>query len=331
MTTPRTMRAAVLAAPRNFTVETVPVPEPGQGEMRLRLHGCGVCASNLPPWEGRPWFNYPYEPGVLGHESWGVVDAHGPEVGPDAPAIGTVVASLGTKAYAEYALVASHQVLPLPASLANGAPFPGEPLACAVNIYERAAVPDEPTTIAVVGVGFLGALLIQMAVRRGHHVVAVAHRPWSQEAARRAGAQTVIADDGPGERWRAVEQVKEAVGDALCPIVIEATGKQDPLDLASELTGEMGRLVIAGYHQDGLRQVNMQLWNWRGLDVINAHERVLERYQTGMVKAVALAEQGIIDPAPLLTHALPLEQINDALVLTHDRPDGFLKAWIKFA
>ena len=55
--------------------------------------------------------------------------------------------------------------------------------------------------------------------------------------------------------------------------MIEAVGKQWPLDLAAELTREGGRLVIAGYHQDGPRQVNMQLWNWRGFDVANAHER----------------------------------------------------------
>jgi len=54
--------------------------------------------------------------------------------------------------------------------------------------------------------------------------------------------------------------------------VIEAAGQQWPLDLATELTRERGRLIIAGYHQDGPRQINMQLWNWRGLDVINAHE-----------------------------------------------------------
>ena len=69
----------------------------------------------------------------------------------------------------------------------------------------------------------------------------------------------------------------ELTGGRFCDVVIEAVGKQWPLDLAAELAGERGRLIIAGYHQDGLRQVNMQLWNWRGLDVINAHQRDLHR------------------------------------------------------
>jgi hypothetical protein len=41
----------------------------------------------------------------------------------------------------------------------------------------------------------------------------------------------------------------------------------------AELTARGAGSIVAGYHQDGPRQVNMQLWNWRGLDVINAHER----------------------------------------------------------
>lgn len=70
-----------------------------------------------------------------------------------------------------------------------------------------------------------------------------------------------------------VEQVVDWTGGDGCDCVIEATGKQAPLDLASRLPRVRGRLVIAGYHQEGTRTVDMQHWNWRGLDVINAHER----------------------------------------------------------
>ena len=50
-----TMRAAVIAAPGEVRVEQVPRPEPAPGEVRVRVEGCGVCASNLPLWEGMPW------------------------------------------------------------------------------------------------------------------------------------------------------------------------------------------------------------------------------------------------------------------------------------
>jgi threonine dehydrogenase-like Zn-dependent dehydrogenase len=108
--------------------------------------------------------------------------------------------------------------------------------------------------------------------------------------------------------------------------VIEAVGKPWPLDLAGELTREGGRLIIAGYHQDGPRQVNMQLWNWRGFDVINAHERDPAVVLRGMREAVAVIESGLIDPRMLITHRFPLARLGDALNATRDRPGNFVKA-----
>lgn len=53
--------------------------------------------------------------------------------------------------------------------------------------------------------------------------------------------------------------------------------------------GMGGRLVVAGYHQDGPRQVNMQDWNWKGIDVVNAHERDPAVHRQGLREAVAAA------------------------------------------
>jgi threonine dehydrogenase-like Zn-dependent dehydrogenase len=110
--------------------------------------------------------------------------------------------------------------------------------------------------------------------------------------------------------------------------VIEATGQQWPLDLAAELTSVRGRLIIAGYHQDGPRQVNMQLWNWRGLDVINAHERDQSIYMKGIREAVDAAARGELPFQSLCTHTFPLEQLSEAFQLLRSRPDGFVKALV---
>jgi threonine dehydrogenase-like Zn-dependent dehydrogenase len=315
------MRAAQLVAPRHFEIVDVPVPETGAGQVRLRLKGCGVCASNLPPWEGREWFGYPFAPGALGHEAWGTVDALGE--GATGFAVGDAVASLGQNAYAEYDVVDAGSVIPLPAELTN-TPFPGEPVACAINIFRRACV-ERGQTVAVIGVGFLGAMLTRLAASAGARVIAIARRPFAQDMARRMGAAEVIAMD---DHWQIIEQVKSLTGEAMCPVAIECVGKQWPLDLAAELTGIRGRLVVAGYHQDGLRQVNMQQWNWRGFDVINAHERDPKMYVRGVQDAVQAVATGQIDLTPLMTHELPLDRIGEALQLTSDRPDGFFKAWV---
>jgi threonine dehydrogenase-like Zn-dependent dehydrogenase len=317
-----TMRAVRVSGPGETTLETVPVPRPGPGQLRIRLEGSGVCASNLTPWAGAEWMRYPLEPGALGHEGWGTVDALGDGV--DGVAVGQRVAALTYHAYAEHDLADASAVVPLPASL-DGRPFPGEPLGCAMNIFRRAEI-EAGQTVAVVGVGFLGALLVRLAKDAGARVVAISRRPFSLEVARTMGADETVAMDDHG---RIIEAVKEITGGDLCDRVVEAVGKQWPLDLAAELTRERGRLVVAGYHQDGPRQVNMQLWNWRGLDVINAHERDPAVYRRGMREAVDAVASGRLDPSPLYTHEFPLARLGDALDATRDRPDGFLKAMVK--
>ncbi len=316
-----TMRAAVLMAPGEMRVAEAPLPGPGPGEVRVRLEGCGVCASNLPPWEGREWFSYPMEPGALGHEGWGIVDQVGADVSDIG--IGDHVAMLSGHAYAEYDVADQSAVVTLPTSL-DGRPFPGEPLGCAVNIFRRSEV-KPGQTVAVVGIGFLGALLTRMATDAGASVIAIARRPFAQETARRMGATHVLPME---DHWQIIEGVKALTDGTFCDVVIEAVGKQWPLDLSAELTRERGRLIIAGYHQDGLRTVNMQLWNWRGLDVINAHERDPQMYTGGIRLAVDAVAGGVLDPTPLYTHTFPLERLGEALDATRDRPAGFLKALV---
>jgi threonine dehydrogenase-like Zn-dependent dehydrogenase len=315
------MRAAVLTGPGQVRVIDVPRPAPGPGQVRVRLEGCGVCASNLGPWAGPDWMRFPTEPGGLGHEGWGTIDALGEGVQDVSP--GQRVAVLSYNAYAEYDLTSADAVVPLPPALA-GRPFPGEPLGCALNILRRSGI-EPGHTVAIVGIGFLGALLTRLAASTGARVIAISRRPYSLNVAREMGAAEAIP---LLDHHRIIEQVKELTGGIFCDRVIEAVGKQWPLDLAAELTRERGRLIIAGYHQDGPRQVNMQMWNWRGLDVINAHERDPEVYVEGIRMAVDAVASGRLDPTPLYTHTYPLEQLHQALDDTRDRPDGFLKALV---
>jgi threonine dehydrogenase-like Zn-dependent dehydrogenase len=203
-------------------------------------------------------------------------------------------------------------------------PFPAEPLGCATNIFRRSCV-QAGQTVAIIGIGFLGALLTRMAVSAGARVLAISRRPFSLDVATKMGAdETVPLDD----HWKIIESVKQLTKGEFCDVVIEAVGRQWPLDLAAELTKIRGRLVVAGYHQDGARQINMQLWNWRGLDVINAHERDPKVYHAGMRQALEEVATGRLDPLPLFTHRFPLEELGKAIEMTRDRPDGFLKALI---
>ena len=313
------MRAAVLTGAGKLKIDKVPIPEPGPGQVRIRLEGCGVCASNLTPWEGPEWMQFPTEPGALGHEGWGVVDAVGEGVHALRP--GDRVGALSGHAYAEYDLADASQVVKIPDAL-NKAALPLEPFGCAFNIFRRSDI-QAGQTVAILGIGFLGAILVRLASNADARVIAISRRQESLELARRMGAAEIIPMH---DHWQIIERVRNLTGGVFCDRVIEAVGKQWPLDLAAELTREGGRLVIAGYHQDGPRQVNMQLWNWRGFDVANAHERDPAVSIRGMREAVEAIERGLIDPSQLITHRYPLEQLGDALNATRDRPGNFVKA-----
>lgn len=295
------MRVAVLGAPAHTTVEQRAFPDPQEGETVVRIEGCGVCASSLPVWEGRPWFDYPLESGEPGHEGWGVeLDT------------GRRVAVLSQQAFAEYVAAPPSRLVPLPPEL-DGLPFPGEALGCALNVFIRSGV-GPGDTVAVVGTGFLGLLLVQLCVGADAKTLAFSRRESSLELARTFGAETPR---------RPQEQT--------CDVAIEAAGAQETLDVAARLCRVRGRLVVAGYHQDGPRTIDLQLWNWRGLDVVNAHERDAVVVTEGMRAAVAAVSIGQLDPALLYTHAYPLDRIDDAFELLRSRPPGFVKALVAVA
>jgi 2-desacetyl-2-hydroxyethyl bacteriochlorophyllide A dehydrogenase len=314
------MRAAVLVGPGRFEVQPAPRPAPGPTQVRVRIEGCGVCGSNLSAWQGRPWLTYPMSPGAPGHEAWGRVDAVGEEV--RCVLVGDRVAGLSQRGFAEYEVFDQDGLVRIPGEL-DSQPVPAEPLACAVNVLRRSGVvPD--STVAVVGVGFLGAVVTRLAAASGARALAVSRRPFSRELGTRMGAARALDVCDPA----VVDQVMELTSGRGCDVVIEAAGAQETLDLAGKLTRERGRLVIAGFHQDGPRHIDMSLWNQRGLDVVNAHERAPAAYVAGMETAVMACARGEIDVRPLFSHQIPLDRIGDAFRALEARDEGFVKALV---
>jgi NADPH:quinone reductase len=273
------MKAAVIEAPRTAGLAEIERPVPRAGQVLVRVEGCGVCGSSLPLWEGRNWFDYPCPPGAPGHEVWGTTED------------GRRVATLSTNGFAEWAVALEHELVELPEGL-DGLPFPGEGLACAVNVVRRARI-HRGQTVAVVGTGFLGTTCARLCRLAGAEVTEVP----------RGGDVT-----GPFDR------------------VIEAAGTQSSLDAASRLVAEGGLLAIAGYHQDGPRTVDMQRWNWLGIDVVNAHERDPRTYVQAMREAVRLTLSGRLDVRSLVTHRYSLDDLGRAFAAASERPGGFLKA-----
>jgi NADPH:quinone reductase len=315
-------RAAQVVAPGRVKSVEFSLRDPAPGEVVIEIEGCGVCASNLEPWAGPSWMNFPLEPGELGHEAWGTIAAVGGDM--DSFKAGDRVAYLGSRGFATHEIVPASHLMPLPPSL-DGQPYPAEPLGCAMNIFRRSRI-EPGQTIAVIGIGFLGAVLTRLASSAGARVIALSRRESSLALAREMGAEATVAMD---DCRRSIAEVAALTGGRLCDTAIEAVGRQEPLDLAGALLREGGRLVIAGYHQDGPRQVNMLQWNWRAYDIVNAHERDHRVQMQGMQMALDAVITGRIDPAPLFTHVYALEDLGAALDATRDKPGRFVKALVR--
>lgn len=315
------MFSAVICGPGRVAFVETSVPEPGPGQIRVKLQGCGICSSSLPLWEGREWFEYPRDCGEPGHEGWGIVDAIGCGSTENLH-IGDRVAMVSYRALAQYDIAQSDAVVQIPRTL-DSLPFPGEALGCAMNIFARSDI-QPGDSVLIVGIGFLGALLCRLASNVSAQVLAVSRRRSSLEFARRSGAVHVISMESSSQ---CIEKILGLTDGRGCDRVIEAAGTQQTLDVASASVATGGRLVIAGYHQ-GNRQVNMQQWNWRGIDVVNAHERNVQKTAAGMQAAVDEIMKGTLEPSCLYTHRFRLDELADALTITRVRPEGFMKALI---
>lgn len=214
------MRAMVVTRPGEpLKLEERALPEPGLGEIRVRVQACGVCHSDALTVLGgeRPGLTYPRIPG---HEVIGTVDAIGPQAKGFEPgervgvgwfggacgycrncrrgnsfACENIYAATGVTrdgGYATHMLVQTSAVAHVPADLD---PVESAPLLCAgVTTYNalRNSGARASDLVAIHGVGGLGHLGIQFAARQGFHTVAVNRGRDKEELAKKLGARAYI-------------------------------------------------------------------------------------------------------------------------------------------
>jgi threonine dehydrogenase-like Zn-dependent dehydrogenase len=277
----------------------------------VRIQACGLCGSDLNAWRGVPGIDYPLPAGAPGHETYGEVVALGANVNSLMP--GDRVTGLLWSGFAEYAVATADNLVKMPGVFGDR-PLLGEPLACAMNVVRRSGL-QAGQRFAIVGFGYLAALLVQLVPPA--EWIAVSRRPDSRDLALRLGAHAAY-DFGElsAEAWDSF------------PVVIEAAGVQQTLDFATWLTAYGGRLVIAGYHADGPRTVNMQSWNWKGIDVVNAHERQPTIYLQALRSAFSRLRESPRDLSALHTHTFSLDDVAHAFSTAEARPNGFVKALV---
>ncbi|MFJ4167857.1 zinc-dependent alcohol dehydrogenase [Microbacterium sp. NPDC089698] len=266
-----TMRAAVVSSfTEPITVQDVPVPVPGPGQVLVRIEMSGLCHTDIHAARG-DWPVKPTLPFIPGHEGIGRVDGLGPGV--TAPGIGTRVALawLGSAcgscrycvtgrenlclaqkntgyavngAHAEYAVIDARFAVPVPDSVTS---LDAAPLTCAgVTTYAaiKAAHVTPSERVAVFGIGGLGHLAIQYARLVGAEVIAVDVSDEKLKLATMLGADHVVnaAKTDPVEAIRALGGADACIVLAVAPAVF---------DQSYRALARGGRLVLVSLPKDG--------------------------------------------------------------------------------
>jgi threonine dehydrogenase-like Zn-dependent dehydrogenase len=315
------MRYSQMIAPQQSEVVEAATPAPGPGQVLVRVTACGVCASELHPWiDGAP----PY-PRRFGHEPVGVVERVGPGV--ERFSAGDRVTGLFTGAFGDVALADEAVLLPVPDGLPDERAL-GEPLACLVNAARRTPV-ELADRVALIGLGYMGLGMLQLLKLRGPvRIVAIDVREEARQHALDLGADEALHPDEVPEEYL-LTSFGDWHSDRGFDVVVEASGTQPGLTLAGKMVRAHGLLSILGYHQGGERAVDMQMWNWKAIDVVNAHVRRREDLLESMRIGLELETKGLIDLGALVTHRYGLDEIDAAFAALRDKPDGFIKAVVQ--
>lgn len=318
------MRAAIFRKPFTLELLNQPVPKPGAHEIRVQVQACGVCATDHHIYAGEAPASPPV---ILGHEYVGVVADVGSAV--TELKIGDRVAvdpnihcgecsfcrrgavhlcanlqALGVNrngGFAEYALVPISQAYPIPNDFrAKWAAF-AEPLSCCVHGIQQAAI-QLNDTVAIVGGGAIGLLMIQLARLNGAGKVLVIE----PIAERRALAKQVRADDTFDPNSSSILKDIQEITAGGADVVIECVGSAAAAELALKLARRGGRVVIFGLAD---KQAKLSL----SLQEVFHRELTIKTsllnpftFQT----AVDLLVSGKIQVEPLNPVTIPLEKVH---------------------
>jgi 2-desacetyl-2-hydroxyethyl bacteriochlorophyllide A dehydrogenase len=313
------MKIAVLTGPKEFQFEEQNLPELLPDEVLVRVAACGVCTSELDMWEGRAGSHmYPRYPG---HEVSGVVADVGKDEQGLAPGDRVAVWAPG-RGFAEYVVVKSKYCFPagdLPLDLALA-----EPLACAVNTVELANI-SLSDDVVIIGAGFMGNLVQKLVAMQGPRRLIVADtRADALERALQLGATHVVNVT----KESLPEAVKSLTDGQGADVSFEVVGGQAPLNLLGDVTRMSGKIVLVGFHQGEPRQIPLGYWNWMAFEILNAHFREEATILRGMRIGMRLLTSGRLSLEDLVTHRFGLDEINQAFVAAHEKPEGFVKSTI---
>lgn len=322
-----TMQAGVLQAPYSLTLEQRPVPEPGLGEVRIRMTRVGICGSDVSLYQGhRPDLAFPI---LIGHEGIGIVDKVGEGVTTPKPGDRVVIEPnfpcgrcafcwqgkgnicpnkrifgvLETGCFAEYAVVPAQFAWLLPDTISDDDAVVIEPTAVALHtLYTSTARPGD--TLAVVGLGAIGLLVAHLAQQMGYTVLAYDRVP---EKVMRAAAFGAI----PISATATTAEIANAWKQADVHTIFECAGAAPALTMVLEAAPRGATVVVAGLSDKPSAITEFGITR-QGITVQTS---IIYQHPIDFARTIRLIASGFLQPGQIISHRDTFANLPSALQL----------------
>ncbi len=339
---PSTMRAVVSKSGGSLAVESVPIPEPGRGEVRVRVSACGICGSDL-----HLFHSGLMTPGLTpGHEIAGIVDAVGPGVNRVSKGDHVAVEPfrscgeceecrsgrdsvcrtsqlLGVQAdggLAEYMVASERRMFPAPADLGPELTALAEPLAVSIHGLRRGGF-EKGSRILILGAGCIGLMALFGARAMGAGEVWITARyPHQAEVAERLGATRVLTEaeatrenlDRLG-RSHPIDMVVETVG-----------GSADTLGDGALAVRPGGAVAVLGFFLGGIKLDAIPLL-MKEVSLVWSYCYHHGEESADFSDAIEFLSRERELASLLATTSVPLDEIEHAFALASDKKQGIVK------
>lgn len=342
------MKAARMYGARDIRIEEMPVPEPGPGEVLLRVKAVGICGSDLHYFkEGGIGDAAIVEPMIPGHEFAAQVAALGPgvsglEIGQAVavdparscghcefcregnPNLCPKVAFAGSPgvdgAMREYMTYPASHCHPLPAGLSfdDGAVL--EPLGVGIHATDLGK-PRPGQSVAILGCGPIGLLNLQVARAAGaSKIYASEILDYRLDVAMESGATQGFNP----KREDVVAGILKATGGRGVDVVFECAGVQETVEEAVRIAKPGGTVVLVGIPSEDRTTFTASTARRKGLTI-----KMVRRMREVYPRAIALVQAGQVKTRSVVTHHFPLERVVEAMELLERYADGVIKVIVE--
>ncbi|MFO7870480.1 MAG: alcohol dehydrogenase catalytic domain-containing protein [Kiritimatiellia bacterium] len=334
------MKAAVCTGVGEIEIRDVPKPEPGPGEVLVRVKSAGVCGSDVDGYRGKhPMIGFPV---ILGHECSGEIAETGEGVDPGRVGEAVTVEPFFTcgecafceqgtynfcsnlkiighqvdGAFAEYVLIPSKFAHFKPENVSFDEAAILEPCSGSLHAVRRCNI-QSGDFVTVIGCGTMGSFTVQHCRNLGAEVLVIEPAAFKRELARELGAAHVLgAADGEKAAY-----VAEKTGGKMSDVVIEAVGEPETLFETVGLVKNGGVIMLIGWTGRDSDAFDLTNTTFKELTVLGTLG-----FCRDFPVSMQLLSQGKIDIERIISHRFGLEEVKEAIELLERGDDNVLKA-----